>query len=154
MIHSTNKKQRSGRSHMKRHQFELRITRSTGKIIMTVFRGGEGVLLGDFLPFDTTINGPYYASLLHQLRSSIREKHRRKLTHNVLLLHDNAPAHKFNQHHTGFTELNNSPYSPGIPPSDYHLFSNLKYSLRGRNFETNDEVIMTMNHYLENVDCD
>ena len=42
------------------------VTRSAGKIIMTIFCNCEGVLLVDFLPHGTTINDPYYASLLHR----------------------------------------------------------------------------------------
>ena len=124
------------------------------KIIMTIFRDWEGVLLVDFLPRATTINGAYYTSLLHRLRSFIREKCGEKLRHGVLLLHDNASVHKSNITQSaiqfiGFTELNHHVYSADLAPSDYHLFSNLKNLLRGRNFETDDEAIMTVNHYLE-----
>ena len=55
-----------------------RVAQSAGKIIMTIFWDCKGVLLVDFLPCDTTTNGPYYASLLHRLRSSIQEKYRRE----------------------------------------------------------------------------
>ena len=54
----------------------------------------ESVLLVDFLPRGITINGSYYAPLLHQLHSSIREKRPGKLTRGVLLLHDNVSVHK------------------------------------------------------------
>ena len=47
---------------------------------MTIFWDCEGVLLLDFLPGSTTISGPYYASLLHRLRPSIREKRHEELT--------------------------------------------------------------------------
>ena len=115
---------------------------------MTIFCNCEGVLLVDPLPCDITINGPYYASLLHWLRSSIREKLRR----GVLLLHDNAPVRKSNVtqaaiQYTGFIELNHPKYSSDIAPSDYHLFSNLKNFLRGRKFEADDEALMIVNHW-------
>ena len=107
------------------------MTRSAGKIIMTILWDSEGILLVDFLPHDTTINGPYYTSLFHQLHSSIREKRRGKLTHGVLLLHDNTPGHKSNTTQTaiqyrGFIGLNHPAYSPDITTSDCHLFSNVK----------------------------
>ena len=69
-----------------------RITRSAVKIIMSIFWDFEGVLLIDFLPCNTTINGPYYALLLHLLGSFIQETHRC----GVLLLHNNAPVYKYN----------------------------------------------------------
>jgi hypothetical protein len=40
-----------------------------------------------------TINSTYYADELKCLRQEITHKRRGKLTHGVLLLHDNAPAH-------------------------------------------------------------
>ena len=127
-------------------------------IIMTIFWDCEGVLLVNFLPCGTTINSPYYASLLHRLRSSILKKRRRKLRRSVLLLHDNASVHKSNIaqtsiQYTGFTESNHSTDSPDLAPRDYHQFSNVKNFFRGRNFERADESIMTLNHYLENLDC-
>ena len=69
-----------------------RVTQSTGKIVMNIFWDCKDVLLVDFLLHGITINGSYYASLLHRLRSSIREK----LMRDVLLLHDKAPVHKSN----------------------------------------------------------
>ena len=93
---------------------------------MTIFEDSESVLLVDFLPYVTTINGPYCASLFHWLRSSIRNKRRGKLECSVLLL-DNAPVHKSNITQTAiqyisFTELNHRAYSPNAAPSDYHVF--------------------------------
>ena len=81
-----------------------------------------------------------------------REKHAR----GVLLLHDNIPVHKSNItlaaiQYADLTELNRRSYSPDLAPRDYYLFSNLKNFLRGRNFETDDEAIMTVNHCLESL---
>ena len=86
--------------------------------------------------------------------SSIRKKRRGKLRHGVLLLHDNALVHKSSIvqaaiQYPGFIESNYPAYSPELAPSDYHLLSNLKNSFRSKNFETNKEAIMTLNHYLE-----
>ena len=77
----------------------------------------------------------------------------------MLLLHYNSPVHKCNitqaaTQYTGFIELNHPTYSPDLAASDYHLFSNLKNFLCGRDFENDDEAIMTVNHYLERLDCD
>ena len=128
-------------------------------IIMTIFWDCEGVFLVNFLPCGTTINSPYYASLLHWLRSSILKKRRRKLKRSVQLLHDNASVRKSNIaqtsiQYTGFTESNHSTDCPGLAPSDYYLFPNVKNSFRGRNFETDDEAIMAGNHYSENLESD
>ena len=49
-----------------------------------------GVIMLDFLPQRSTITGVYYANLLDQLRTAIREKCRGKLSKGVLLQQDNA----------------------------------------------------------------
>ncbi len=131
--------------------------RSAGKVMMTIFWDKDGILLTDYLARGSTINGPYYASLIERLLSAILEKRRGKVSHGVLLLHDNAPVHKCNIvqatiRHAGFVELNHPAYSPDISPSDYYLFSNLKKFLRGKNFCSDDEAIQTVEDYLHDLD--
>jgi len=46
------------------------------------------------------------------------------------------------------------PYSPDLAPSDYYLFLKLKKELGGRHFETNDDVIYTVNQFLDDQDAD
>ena len=111
---------------------------------MTIFCNCQGVLLVDFLSRSTTINGPYYALLLHRLCSSIRKKRRGILRRDVLLLHDNAPLHKSNItqaaiQYTSFSEFNHLDYSLDLVPSDYYLFLNVKNFLRDRNFESDND---------------
>ena len=120
-----------------------RVTRSFGKSIMTIFWDCGSILLVDFLPHGTTMNGRYEASLLHWLHFSIQEKCRGRLRRDLLLLHDNASFHKSNIiptpiQYTDFTELNHRAYSPDVAPSHYHLFANMKNFLRGRNFESDN----------------
>ena len=47
----------------------------------------------DFLPKRSTKTGVYYAHLVDQLRTSIREKHQGKLSKGVLLQQDNVRVH-------------------------------------------------------------
>ena len=49
----------------------------------------------DILPKRNTITGVYYASLLDQLRTAIREKRRGRLSKGVLLQQDNARVHTY-----------------------------------------------------------
>jgi histone-lysine N-methyltransferase SETMAR len=133
--------------------------RSTRKLMMIIFWDKDGVLLIDYLPHGTTINGLYYASIIDRLRSDILEKRRGKMRLGVLLLHDNAPVHKSNIvqasiRQVGFVELNHPTYSPDIAPSDYHLFSNLKRTLRGRNFSSDDEAIAVVENYFSSLDSE
>ena len=57
---------------------------SAGKVMATVFWDAKGVIMLDFLPKRSTITGVYYANLLDQLRTAIREKRRGKLSKGVL----------------------------------------------------------------------
>ena len=126
-----------------------RRSRSAGKIMMTVFWDENGVLLLDFLPHEETATGIYYSHLITKFLAAIEEKRRGKLTRGVLLLHDDAPIHKSNvvqrtDSKSQFEELNHPPYSPDLAPCDYFLFSHLKKDLRGRRFESDDELMSTV----------
>ena len=53
------------------------------------------------------------------------------VTKRVLLLHDNAPAHRLlaaqkELAYLGFQCLDHPPYSPDLAPSEYHLFPGIK----------------------------
>ena len=52
---------------------------SAGKVMATVFWDAKGIML-DFLPKRSAITGVYYANLLDQLRTAIREKRWGKLS--------------------------------------------------------------------------
>ena len=58
---------------------------SAGKVMATVFWDAKGVIMLDFLPKRSTITRVYYANLLDQLRTAIREKRRDKFSKGVLL---------------------------------------------------------------------
>ena len=81
----------------------------------------------DHLEQGRTINSAYYAGEFRQLRQEITRKRQRKLTRRVLLLQDNAPAHKSQVVMTAATEcgfeiLHLSPCSPDMAPFDFNLF--------------------------------
>ncbi len=50
--------------------------------------------------------------------------------------------------------MNHPAYSPDIGPSDYYLFSNLKKFLGGKDFSRDDEIIDTVEDYLNNLDSE
>ena len=79
---------------------------SAGKVMATVFWDAKGVImyyvyyyvyvlciLCILLPKRSIITGVYYAHLLDQLRTAIREKRQGKLSKGVLLQQDNARVH-------------------------------------------------------------
>jgi len=130
-----------------------RMSRSAGKVMMTIFWDVNGPLLIDFLPHKMTVTGEYYAELLARLRCAIKAERRGKLTSGVLLLHDNAPVHRSRVataalRDCGFEQLDHPAYSPDLSPCDYFLFSNLKRDLRGRRFSSDQELVSTVTHWF------
>ena len=72
----------------------------------------------------------------------------------VLLLHDNAPAHRAlatqkKLAYLGFQCLDHPPYSPDLTLSDYHLFPGLKKQLKGRHFSSDAEVFASVETWLD-----
>ena len=109
---------------------------SSGKVMATVFWDAKGVIMLDFLPKRRTITGMYYANLLDQLRTAIREKRRGKLSKGVLLQQDNARVHTCEVamdavERNGYELIPHPVYSPDLAPSDFFPFSNLKKDIRG-----------------------
>ena len=133
---------------------KFKVSRTTKKIMMSVFWDCKGVIHIDYLEKGTTITGAYYAKLLEKVRQSIKEKRRGLLARGPLLQQDNAPSH--NSHiavasakKCGFEILPHPPYSPDLAPSDYHLFGNLKKTLRGRHFTSDDELICAVESWFQ-----
>ena len=132
---------------------------SAGKVMATVFWDAKGVIMLDFLPKRSTITGMYYANLLDQLRTAIREKRRGKLSKGVLLQLDNERVHtckvamdvvKRNEY-----ELIPHPaYSPDLAPSDFFLFPNLKTDIRGLHFRSDEEVVTAVEEWVNAKDPD
>ena len=93
--------------------------------------GRKSVIMLDFLPKRSTITGVYYANLLDQLSTAIREKRRGKLSKGVLLQQDNARVHTCKVamdavERNGYELIPHPAYSPDLAPSDFFLFPNLK----------------------------
>ena len=63
--------------------------------MMMIFQNKDDVLLTEYLPRGTTIDGPCYASIIERLYSVIVGKGCGKISHGVML-HDNAPTSKCN----------------------------------------------------------
>ena len=125
---------------------------SAGKMMATVFWDAKGIML-DFLPKRSTITGVYYANLLDQLRTAIREKRRGKLSKGVLLQQDNARVHTCKVamdavEQNGYELIPHSSYSPDLAPSDFFLFPNLKKDIRGLHFRSDEEVVKVVEEWV------
>jgi len=108
----------------------------------------------NYLSKGFTVTGAYYANELRELREALKSKRRGKLRRGVLLLHDNAPAHTAGvatsvAAECGYELLPHPPYSPDLAPSDFYLFPLLKEHLRGRQYANNNDIIQSVEDFLE-----
>jgi len=106
------------------------VPKSAGKVLASIFRDEDGILVIDYIPKDHTINAEYYLYLLVQLKDILNEKRPGKFTKGVLFLHDYAPTHRALGTHKELSCLvfhcfDHSPYSPDLAPSDT-LFPEVK----------------------------
>ena len=125
----------------------------------TVFWDAKGVIMLDFLPKRSTITGVYYANLLDQLRTAIRERRRGKLSKGILLQQDNARVHTCNVamdavERNGYELILHPAYSPDLAPSDFFLFPVLKKDIRGLHFRSDEEVVTAVEEWINGKDPD
>ncbi|GBP35774.1 Mariner Mos1 transposase [Eumeta japonica] len=131
---------------------KFKVQKSASKLMATIFWDSEGVLLIDYLPKGTTMNGQYYANLLAQAREAVVQK-RRGLSRSAVL-QDNASVHTARVSRqalkdTGFSQIDYPPYSPDLALSDYFLFSNLKKELCGRRFVDDNQMKMAVESHFD-----
>ncbi|UYV66943.1 hypothetical protein LAZ67_4003398 [Cordylochernes scorpioides] len=92
------------------------------------------------------MNSDLYCDILvNKLKPGIRNKRRGKRSKGVLFLHDNARQHTSCKTVStiiklGFEVLEHSAYSPDLAPSDYFLFGLLKKELKGKRFDSDEDV--------------
>ena len=104
-----------------------------------------GVILIDFLGQGWTINSERHVASLRKLKEAIRRKRPELDVRDIKLHHDNARPHTSFVTavviaRMGRSVVHQSPYSPDLAPSDFHLFPSMKESLRGRRFDDLEEV--------------
>jgi len=92
------------------------------------------------------VNKQLYQEVLARLRDAVHRK-RPELWENQtwMLHHDNAPAHAsflicsyLAKHQTSIVP--HPPYSPDLVPAGFFLFPKLKTTLKGRRFQTIEEI--------------
>jgi [histone H3]-lysine36 N-dimethyltransferase SETMAR len=136
---------------------KMRIQRSLGKVLLTIFWDESGPLVLDFLGIHERMNCEKYCDILkNKLKPSIRTKRRGKLRNGIVFQHDNARPHsanltKLTLHKLGFEVLEHPPYSPDLAPSDYFLFGLLKRELKGRKFDDDNELIQTVQKFFKDL---
>ncbi|UYV60389.1 K02A2.6-like [Cordylochernes scorpioides] len=125
-----------------------RILKSRNKVLLVAFLDNKGIVHHEYLPAGQTVIKEMYLSILRRLREAIRKKRpMEKWTNGDWILHhDNARPHTAHLV-TSFLAKNGTeilpqpPYSPDIAPNDFFLFPKLKEVLKGRHFDTREDII-------------
>ena len=122
------------------------MSRSKIKVLLIVFFYWKGMVHHEFVPRGQMVNKQLYREVLARLRDAVRRK-RSELWENPawMLHHDNAPAHASLLIHSYLAKYQTSvvphpPYSPDLDPPDFFLFPKLKITLKGRRFQTTEEI--------------
>ena len=123
-----------------------RMSRSEIKVMLVLYFDWKGIVHREFVPSGQMVNGQLYQEGLARLRGAVRRK-RPELWENQpwMLRHDNAPSHSSllirsypPKHQTSVVPL--PPCSPDLAPADFFLFPKLEPTLKGRRFETIEEI--------------
>jgi hypothetical protein len=72
---------------------KFKVVPSAGKVMLTVFRDSQGVLLAHFQKRGENVISTSYCEVLLKLQDSVRRKRPDQLARGVLLHHDNARLH-------------------------------------------------------------
>lgn len=139
---------------------KARLSKSAGKVMSIIFCDSKGIVLNHMVPAKTTVNGEYYAHVLRvPLRRAIRDKRPEYVRSGFLFHQDNAPVHvsqlvKDTMRDLGMEALPHPPYSPDLAICDFFLFPNVKNHLRGRKFESREELSTAITEALKVVSRD
>ena len=137
---------------------KARQVRSGTKSMLVIFFDIRGVVHREFVPQGQTVNAEFYCTILKRLREDIRRK-RPELWRdgNWVLHHDNAPAHSALKTREFFGCTNtivapHPPYSPDLAPCDFFLFPKMKFKLKGRRFDTVEEIQLASQMVLNTLE--
>jgi len=114
--------------------------------MLICFFDQKGIVHKEFVPPGQTVNYAFYVEVLRRLPENVRRKRPDQLQNDTWLFHqDNAPAHAAVVTRRFLTDNNISvvphpPYSPDLAPRNIFLFPKLKMKLKGRRFQTVEEI--------------
>jgi len=129
---------------------------SAGKVMATVFWSSQGEIYINYLERGKKVTGLYYVELLGRFAAELQKIRPHLAMKKVLFHHDNAPAHtsalaKAKLVELAYELLPHPPYSPGLAPCDFSLFPNLKQSLAGQKFASNEDVVAATEAYFADL---
>ncbi len=134
---------------------KFRHSRSTKKIMLVAFFDIDGIVHHEFVK--GTIKSEVYVQILMNLRDSIRTRRpERWRNHDWVLVDDNASSYTSDETMEFLRQVRmkkgpHPAYSPDLAPCDFFLFSTLKRTLRGRRFDTLDDLQEVVTETLESI---
>jgi len=125
-------------------------------MLIVFFFDAEGVIDREFVPEGQKVNAEFYVGVLDRLLKRIRRVRTAKFQSSEwFLFHDNAPSPnaasvKFLANRN-VAVLQNPPYSPDLAPADYFVFPKFKFPLKGRYFQSVEEIQCAVTKELNNI---
>jgi histone-lysine N-methyltransferase SETMAR len=125
---------------------KFRMNPSADKIMLILFFDAKGIILQHWVPPGQTVSGQYYATILRtDFINALRKKRPDFSGKKWFLLQDNARPHTAKVAmdaliEIGGTPLEHPPYSPDLAPCDFWAFPSMKRELRGKKFQSDQEV--------------
>ena len=116
----------------------------------------EGIVHREFVAPAMTVNADFCCDVLRRLRESVRRKRPHKWQNqNLIIHHDNAPAHrsfKISQFWPRTTwQWSPTPLLTRNGLSDIFLFTKLKLGMKGRRFDTIEEIQEESQRVLDTI---
>lgn len=133
---------------------KARMSKSRIKTMLIVFFDARGIVHFEFVPQGQTVNSAFYLEVLKRLKRRVARV-RADIKDTVKLHHDNAPSH-ISFIVTNFLVRRNipvpqPPYSPDLAPCDFFLFPRLKKELKGKHWETVENIQKHVATFLRNI---
>ena len=124
---------------------KARMQKSKLKKMLICFFDQEGIVHREFVPPGITVNADFYRDMLRRLRENVRRKRPQKWqTQNLIIHHDNAPAHRCFKV-SKFLAKNNMtviphPHTHPIWPHVTFPLPQAELRMKGRRFDTIEEI--------------
>ena len=125
--------------------------------MLTCFFDSRGIVHHEYAPEGQTINKEYYLQVLCRLCEAVRRKQLDMwAAKNFQLHHDNAPTHSAHVIHAFLAKnslpiVRQAPYSPDLAPCDFWLFPKLKTILKGRRFQSREDIMKKLTEELGSI---
>jgi hypothetical protein len=121
------------------------------EVLSKIFRTGAAIYTSVVVargtgPKNQTVNFRFYCDFFLRLRENVRRSRPELWPEQTWLLHhDNAPSHVsvLIQQFLAKNKMAvfpQRPFSPDLAPCDFFLFPKMKFKLKGRRFDTNEEI--------------